>query len=294
MNPITIQPAQIDIDNSTGTYVGVFPPTMLPIGKFVCEPQYLPGYCHVRGGSTILYPQQAYSLNFQDAYDIKVSNIKFIGGAGAIYFSNHNINGANIVIENCEFHGQQQAIQCGNYPLSTKLTMRNCKFFGTQLLNTGCDQTLIENCWIQTLPQIKTEVIKNNYGNLYVKNCILVPDDSHPESYWIYNKGNVFADGNRFGGEFGGMPIIKHDALVDTKYPYMGPIISLTNNQLSSGQSKNPNRGIVTIMQHRPRMLTIKGNHYIVDTKFINNKSTVKSPSICVSYIQDNATWGAN
>ena len=240
-------------------------------------------YANVITGSGAIIKQTDNTKNvltFSDAYMIRVSGLRFIGGAIQITLSNANLDTSVFQIDHCEFQvATEYAIAATPTPpanppndhLSALLTVDNCKFYTpAAVLQNYCDYAGVNNCWVTVssppTPQ-NTAIFSNMKGTLHFRNMLGVP--GFPPSSgcrWIDNYGSVFVDDSRFGGEAGGLTIIYNYAgPAGTSGgpfgPSLGAAVEIRNSAVGvSGGGGDANAAVLNVQTNLPQVFIYEGN----------------------------------
>ena len=255
------------INPSGGSFQASKPVLYFPAGKYLISKTInLQSYQAIRGEDAIVIQQDPALkiFNFTSCYRNTIDKMQFVGGSVQLAFSNANVDMTRLTIRDCCFQAwTQTAITAeGTGPdlhMSATLNIQTSVFDGGTMLLTRCDSTSLEHCRHQFRgPNVVngTPAICNKWtgGVLrltdFTATPALLPDPMTGEfvrGKWIDNWGSVIADGCRFGGESGGMPVITHNGPPNTVNPWMGRAIIITNSQVCCGQNPWPESSLITL-----------------------------------------------
>jgi hypothetical protein len=267
-------------------------------GRYAINDEIVVGsYANLITGSEAIIEQTDSAkriLNFTDAYTIRVSGLRFIGGTTQISMSNANTDTSVFQIDHCEFQlAKGYAIAATPTSpadhLSALLTINHCKFYvPAAVLNNYSDWAVVENSWVTvshaTSPQ-NTALFSNRSGTLHLRNMVGVP--SFPSSNgcrWIDNHGSVFVDESRFGGESAGMPILYNFAGPGAAYPWLGAEVVIRNSWVYVGHSGDPNASVLNLQTNVPQVFIYQGNSGPADNPVIVNGGGIDLESYLQSY----------
>ena len=107
-----------------------------------------------------------------------------------------------------------------NLPNKSSLLVSNCTFTYSPVLIHNVQNAVMDCVWVSTDPMLKSTGSIINRGNLYMRGMCGVPinntlykngkdvDMRSNDLRWIDNYGNIYIDRCRFGGEYGGLPMV--------------------------------------------------------------------------------------
>lgn len=213
------------------------------------------------------------------AHTVQITGISFYGGKNQIYFeSNESASDATIRIDHCEFYAS------GDYAIMTALTgsgathydgimtIEDCRFVGVKYaVSTYCDRTVVRGCLLRPAPVSSMiprpeAVFKNLNGRMELRGCECAgPISMHPPSgpdyfRWVSNYGSFYADGVKFGGEGGGMPIVHHYSSPEPGYPFIGDTVSIVNSVVASDVDMLDDEAPIVLVDGVPQTILFKNN----------------------------------
>ena len=214
--------------------------------------------------------------NLTGAHEVWISGITFHGGLNQIYFEGHQgIADITIRIDHCEFH------RAADYAIKTALTgpdaghydgimtIEDCKFYWCKFcVSTYCDHTVVRGCWVQPgkIPAAISRpeaIFKNLSGLLDLIECECPDPDmpvpgSGPASFrWVSNYGSFSAERVKFGGEYGGMPIVHHYS--SPRASGYGDRVSIVNSQVWCDWNLDDEAAVV-LVDGVPQHIVFKDN----------------------------------
>lgn len=268
---------------SGGSFQGTMPELYFPAGKYlISKTVNLQSYQSIRGEDAIVLQSDPdlKIFNFDKCYRITIDKMQFVGGSVQIAFSNANIDMTRLTIRDCCFQAwTQTAITAeGTGPdlhMSASLNIQASVFDGGTMLLTRCDSTSVEHCRHQfrgpTVVNGTPSIVNKWAGGVlrltdFTATPAMVSDPMTGEMIrgkWIDNWGSVIADGCRFGGEGGGVPVITHNGGPNLVNPWMGKSIVITNSQVCCGQNPWPESSLITL-SGLPQCIRVTGCRGIV------------------------------
>lgn len=261
------------IQPTGGSYQGSCPDLFFPAGKYkITAPIKLCGYQVVKGEDAILIQSgDCPALDFSGCYRNSIERMQFVGGTRAVTFSNANVDTTRLIVRDCTFQGwKEYAITAeGTGPdqhLSATLLLDACNFDGGSMLLTRADSTTLRSCRHQfrgpgVVNGTPSIVNKWAWGVLKLDDFTGTPASPEADQIrarWIDNWGSVVADGCRFGGEGGGIPIVFDHGAPNVINPWMGRKIVITNSQVSCGRNLWPESALIT-MEGLPQCVRVTG-----------------------------------
>lgn len=261
------------IQPAGGSYMGCCPELYFPSGKYKISSEIsLNGYQVVRGDDAILIqdsPGQRIFV-FGGCYRNKVSGMQFLNGSRQIAFANANVDTTRLTVRDCAFQGwTEYAITAegtvGDLHLSATLLIESSNFDGGSMLLTRADATTIRSSRHQFRGPVvngtPSIVNKATGGVLKLDDFTgtpACPEADQIRARWVDNWGSVIADGCRFGGEGGGIPILYDHGGPNLVNPWMGRKIVISNSQVCCGRNLWPESALITL-EGLPQCVRISG-----------------------------------
>lgn len=281
-----------------GAYLGSSPAIYFPAGRYLISDEITLGsYTNIVSDSRAIIEQASpdkRSFVFNDAYTISVRGIKFVGGRNQIWIDNKNIDSTMLDISECEFQASndyaivtQGTSRPNDQHMSANLMINRCKFMKPRkVLRNVCDYAVVRDTWVTIhLDNFDRDsaAFMNTAGILMFDNVIGVPvfgsiDATGRQTLenkgvdrvrWIDNHGSFLAKNSRFGGEFGGIPIVHHFGLPETKYPKMGQTVCIENSWICAGPKSRNDSAVVTLRDGIPQLLRIIGNSHLIEGEML-------------------------
>lgn len=219
----------------------------------------------------------------------KIEGIKFFGGRRHISFSNANFDATLVKIYDCEFwESSDYAIYsigtvAPTYHMSCHAVARDCKFISCKkIVYNSCDKMEFYGGWAYLDYRnfdANSAAFMVARGSLELHGVLGVPylgDTSASPRWkanvrWVDNYGIFKANGTRFGGEDGGIPIVYNYSGARSDEPLMGGIVSLIGCQANCGiLSNRSDASVVRLMTKVPFLLEIKGCNYILNAPYVS------------------------
>jgi hypothetical protein len=233
------------------------------------------------------------TLTINDGNWVHISGITFWGGTGGIAYKNRNLDGAMFTVEDCDFReingwpilaAPLDGFDPDDYRvnhLSTRVEVNRSRFMYTpRAVKSYADWTIVSNCWATfggPFVADNTAFFENHGewdysgGRLILDNFLGVPVlADHTQVRWIDNYGSVTVKRSRFGGEWGGIPIIYNYASYRNTYPYTGHSIVIRDSDVWAGTGRSDG-GLVVLKTALPGMVMLEGNQGPVSVPYINN-----------------------
>ncbi len=314
-----------------GAYLGSSPAIYFPAGRYIISDEIqLAAYSNIVSDSRAIIEQKSPDKRcfvFADVYTISIRGIRFVGGKNQIWMGNKNIDSTMLDISECEFQlSTDYAIvtlgstSATDQHMSANLMINRCKFiYPRKVLRNVCDYAMVRDTWITIgLDNFDRDsaAFLNTSGLLMFDNMIGVPvfgaiDDQGRQSLdnkgvdrvrWVDNHASFIAQKSRFGGEFGGIPVLHHFSLPDAKYPKMGQTVCIENSAISAGPRSRKDSAVITLRGGIPQLLRIIGNSQLVETQFLLNdglnvpaflKANPDARSRIRFELESNMTWPA-
>lgn len=241
-------------------------------------------YCRlVSEGQTILAPTGNTDVfDASGTYMLDIEGIDFVGGKRHVVWGNNNVDSAMLHMRRCEFHGStdwniETVLTGGAANLSAVVVVETSKFYNNyRILKVAPGaEAFVKNSWV-SLPNSMVngaafEVASG--GVLGFDNVYGVPPAAAPaNARWVDNYTSFYAKNSRFGGEGGGIPIVRNFAGPQQVYPWdQGGVISIRDSFCSIGPAAN--RALIYLATGVPQVIDISGNtgitrdsqNYIVD-----------------------------
>lgn len=283
-----------------GTYLGTSPVIYFPAGRYLISDEIqLGGYANIVSDSRAIIEQKTPDkriLVFAPVFTISVRGLRFVGGKNQIYMENKNIDGTMLDISECEFQASKDAAimthgttSPQDQHMSANLMINKCKFIRSRkILRNVCDYAVVRDSWVTVHMENfdrDSAAFVNTSGVLMFDNMIGIPvfgsmDGTGKQSLdnkgvdkvrWVDNYGTFIAQKSRFGGEYGGIPIVHHFGMPGAKHPAMGQTIIIENSTICAGPSSRPDSAVVTLRGGIPQLLRITGNNTLIDGKYLLN-----------------------
>lgn len=280
-----------------GSYLGSSPVIYFPAGRYVISDEIHFGpYTNIVSDAKAIIEQRSpdkRTFVFPNVYTISVRGLRFVGGKHQIWMDNKNTDSTMLDITDCEFQVStdyaiftQGTATPTDQHMSANLTLYRCKFINPRrVLRNVCDEATLRDTWVtvgMSNFDSDTAAFLNTAGTLMFDNMIGVPvfggfdaqgrqtlETSVDHVRWVDNYGSFYATKTRFGGEFGGIPIVHHFGLPDGKYPKMGQTICIENSRINAGPRSRKDSAVVTLREGIPQLLRIVGNSQLVDGTFL-------------------------
>ncbi len=281
-----------------GSAMGSSPVIYFPEGRYVISDEIqLASYANVASDSKAIIEQKSAnkrSFVFTNVFTITVRGLRFLGGSNQIYLENKNIDGTTLDISDCEFQGSSDyaVMTQGTHSqtdqhMSASLTISRCKFIRPKkVLRNVCDYAILRDTWVRINKENfdrDSAAFMNTSGTLMFDNMIGVPvfgtvnaqgaktleTQGVDQVRWVDNYGNFIAQKSRFGGEYGGIPIVHHFGQPGAAYPFMGQTISIENSQICAGPNSRADSAVVTLRGGVPQLIRIVGNYHLVNGKYV-------------------------
>ena len=285
-----------------GSYLGSSTTLYFPAGHYLITDEIKLGpYTNIVSDSRAIIEQKTAGKScfvFNNCYTISIRGLRFLRGKHQIWMDNKNVDSTVLDISECEFQlssdyaiATQGTASPTDPHMSANLMINKCKFIRPRkVLRNVCDYAIVRDSWVTVGFENfdrDSAAFMNTSGVLMLDNMIGVPvfgsiDAEGRQSLdtkgvdrvrWIDNYGSVLAQKSRFGGEFGGIPIVHHFGLPDTKYPKMGQTILIENSWICAGPRIRKDSAVVTLRDGIPQLLRIIGNSNLVDGTLILNEA---------------------
>ena len=242
-----------------GSYLGSSPVLYFPAGLYLISDEIKLGpYTNIVSDAHAIIEQRNPDKRcfvFNHAYTISIRGLRFVGGKNQIWIDNKNVDSTMLDISECEFQLSkdyaivtQGTASPTDQHMSANLMINKCKFIRPRkVLRNVCDYAVLRDTWV-TIGSDNfdrdTAAFMNTAGTLMFDNMIGVPvfgaiDEQGRQNLdnggvdrvrWVDNHGSFLAQKSRFGGEFGGIPIVHHFGLPAVKYPKMGQTVCIENS----------------------------------------------------------------
>ncbi|MDD5704640.1 MAG: glycosyl hydrolase family 28-related protein [Kiritimatiellae bacterium] len=257
-------------------YYGVQPEVLFPAGTYrLTAPLPVTHYMRFRGeGNAALKPdkpdQDIFVAHTNGAtWRVQISGLLFLGGARAIVFNTHNLDSGHLLVQRCQFYGQNVCAISSEESWSTLLKIVDCEFLGCeQVLRNTCDMAVLSDCWISTRSTMKNKAVIENRGYLIAERILGVPMTNwENDQRWIDNYGSVTCRNFRFGGEGAGFTPIVNFAAYARKYPVVPNSIVLEDCPIYC--LGNPKRKAAIYCVEVPNMITVRNCSGLVDASVL-------------------------
>ena len=281
-----------------GLYVGTTVTIFFPKGVYkitdylTADTTQSTSYLQFAGERSIIVANAGVTIFGGIGYNVSFDNLIFREGAKAISIKTANVDTSHIDIQRCEFHEQTVSqISTDATSQSTLLTIDNCKLIQTQ--STGMNLDLqsgdlvsVTNSWINA-NAINGAAIYNG-AELVLENLICVPytNSFATTGRWIDNYSRIRCRNVRFGGEYGGAPIVWNYVNLKsvTTYPWISEWIIIENCDVSCSTTPiRADAGIIVAKAGLPGLIKIVGCKGKVDSPYIFDGMT---SGTLASYLQ--------
>lgn len=208
-----------------------------------------------------------------------VSNLVFVGGRSQFVLGNNNIDdGLYLFFRNEFFSSAGFAVNASSGtpgPYSTSITFLENNFYNVNgCVSTAADVLTVRGGWVELFNTNWTAdqaCFQMFHATLYIgqqfnmSDVVLVPalSPGNIKARWVqmFSMGTVNLNRNRFGGEFGGIPIVYYDGGYESASPYRGGIVNISDNpETSCGSSSNTWSGCIFTHGNLPMMINWSGN----------------------------------
>lgn len=296
-----------------GSYLGASAALYFPAGRYVISDEIKLGpYSNVISDGRAVIEQRTPDKRcfvFDGAYTVSVQGLRFVGGRNQLWFGNRNVDSTILTVQDCEFQlSTDYAIdtQCtapAFRHMSALLTVERCKFIRPRkVLRNVCDYATVRNTWV-TIGASNFDrdsaAFLNASGTLMLDTMIGVPvfgsiDERGRQTLdnqgvdlvrWIDNYGSLLVDKSRFGGEFGGIPILRTYGFPNVAYPYLGQTVAIERSQICAGPASRPDSAVLTLYGC-PQLMTLTGNYGLADAPLIKLQDGLAIPSSLKSRVQ--------
>lgn len=287
-----------------GSWLGSSPLLYFPAGHYVISDEIrLGGFANIASDAMAIIEQRGVGKKtfvFHDGFTISIRGIRFLKGSNQIYVDNKNINGTMINIDQCEFQlSSDYAVYTNgtekedDYHMSANVMITKCKFMRCRkVLRNVCDYAILRDSWVQIEWQNfdkNSAAFLNICGEsgcpvLMFDNVIGVPvfgsrgpkgdnleNGGIDNVRWVDNYGSFLAYKSRFGGEFGGIPIVHHFGIPNAGYPKFGQTVSFQMCWISPGPDARDDSAVITLRKGVPQLVYIVGNSYMIGRPYILN-----------------------
>lgn len=302
----------------SAAYSGTSPVGYFPAGTYlVSAAMNIGSYIELVGESAIIKLANDDADGFNvSLYQFKMSGIQFVGGRQQVVLSNDNINSSMLEVDHCQFFlARHLAVKTsatgGTWThLSAKGTFTNCRFIAChQTMDNACDSMTLVDCWVQ--PELgnlsASTAMFNNRGatptdpgaqtRLNFVRGFFIPAvgtygvDRPANLRWVDNWGSFVSHDARFGGEYGGMRIVDHLAVIDAAFPWNTTEVTVRGGMAFCGASDDPTACIVGLQGQVPNRMDIGGFSGMVSSPIVRNLSSTDLPAYFANF---QATTGRN
>lgn len=273
-----------------GSMQGGQPTVYFPSGKYrITAPIKFNGFACVVGEGSVVIQEATVADVFtfvpasptvlSGCYRNRIRGMNFCGGARQLVFANGNVDLTMLSVKDCTFQGWSDVAvyaqaTTGDLHMSASLILDHCIWDGGHGLLTRCDYTEVRNSVVlfrgATITD-GTKWAKSLYTNgmLRITGSVMTPrppqiDGRNAKCYWVDNAGSFVTDTTRYGGENGGLPIVRHISGPNLVNPWRGQLVSIQNCQANCGKDADPDAGIVTLDNGLPQCIQISGCNGLV------------------------------
>ncbi len=275
---------------SGGSMQGGQPTVYFPSGKYrITAPIVFNGFACVVGEGAVVIQESTGADVFtfvpaspavlSGCYRNRITGMNFFGGARQLVFANGNVDLTMLSVKDCTFQGWSDVAvyaqgTTGDLHMSASLILDHCIWDGGHGLLTRCDYTEVRNSVVlfrgATITD-GTKWAKSLYPNgmLNITGSVMTPrppqiDGRNAKCYWVDNAGSFVTTTTRYGGESGGLPIVRHISGPNLVNPWRGQLVSLTDCQTNCGKDADTDAGIVTLDGGVPQCIRITGCNGLV------------------------------
>jgi len=295
----------------TAAYSGTSPIAYFPAGTYRVTAAINWGpYLEIDGDSAIIKQDDPNADIFDiDFYQFRMSGMQFVGGRHHLRVHNGNINSSMYQVDHCQFFLSSsysiktQATGGVWTHMSTNGTMANCRWIACRRIIDNCfDSMVINDPWFQpsstNLDASAASI--NNRGatpldptaqtRLFINRGFGIPDvgtygvDRPSQVRWADNWGSFISTDVRWGGEFGGMRIVDHLAVLDTLFPWNKSEVSVTGGLAFCGPAGDPDACIMGIQGQVPNTMTFGNYSGQVSSPLIRNLSSLDLPGYFAAF----------
>jgi hypothetical protein len=225
------------------------------------------------------------SYSVSNGFLTRICGIHFIGGRSQIVLHRGNDDTSANRIERCSFSANdptQWAVSITGG--SAKNELSRCRVLSCpKFLYSNCDQITLWDNWINGYGEssrkpANTASIETR-GRLYMHHNICVPEPAgaaaNANTRWIDAYDTVVIQGDHFGGENDGFPIV-YSFINSQAVTFDGRFISIKDTQCSSGANGRADRGVVVLKDGIPNRIAIADCNHIVNSSLIINGSQMR------------------
>ena len=289
-------------------YVGCGPTVFFPSGVYKVTDYITPdttgevNYLRFEGENSIIVASAGVTVFGGVAYMVTFSGLTFRDGACAISIKTGNADACTFDINNCEFHEQTAAmIRTDATSQSTLVSVTKCKFVQTIVSSAyifrflSGDEIYVTDCWMQANAQNQA-VIYNASGHLHMTNILGVPSSPMTTTgRWVDNYSSIYCKDVRFGGEYGGAPIIFNYTNLKsiTTFPWIYESVVLENCNISCNLTSNrADAAVMVAKTGLPAVFRITGCFSKVDAPFIFDAMPAEVGVTLAAYLASYTTSG--
>ena len=298
------------------SYTGTYPTGYIPFGTYKLSADLSVGpYTRLVGeGSILKQTVDSEDILTVDLYLFEMSGLQFVGGRRHLVFSNANTNSSMIRVDFCQFFMSRdfsvKTFAIGMDPdgnayshLSCDAVFNNCRWLSChQVMDNCCDSMVLNDPWIQ--PDVSnltasTAVINNKGASvtdpgaqtrLFINRGFMIPaigeyGDDQPEFIrWVDNYGSFISRDVRYGGEFGGMPIVYHFGAQKANLPWDKTEVVITGGLVFSGVADDPFACVIGLQGQVPQYIELGGFSGPVSSPLVANLSSTDLPAYFAAF----------
>ncbi|MFN5464059.1 MAG: glycosyl hydrolase family 28-related protein [Cyanobacteriota bacterium] len=249
-----------------------FPELLFPSGHYVIDQELFPVIVgltelRIRGeGQPILRQTNstANTIRVTSINKVWIEGLSFVGGANQVRYENGNNDASGLTIRDCNFFGSQATAVTVTNPFSTPVVgisgtalIERCTFrqsVGAVLDNSAMEHFDVRNSWVSFIGDAFDGPVFINGSAaafaclLRMQSMMLVPPPSRSlQRRWIDNYGRFVALDCRFGGEEGGIPILRHRTALNPYPDQNNQFVSFDRCDLSAGANYGAYAGVVVL-----------------------------------------------
>jgi hypothetical protein len=295
----------------TSSYTGTFPTAYIPPGTYLKNGAIPWGpYTKIVGDNAIIKEIDNDTDGFVvDQYQFEMSGVQFVGGRHHLVFSNANINSSMIKVDYCQFFlSRSYSIKTfatgGTFThMSCNATFNNCRWISNnKVMDNCCDSMVINDAWVQpSVTNLTASTAQfNNKGasatdldaqtRLFFNRGFFIPDvgtfgvDRPANIRWVDNWGSFISHDVRYGGEFAGMRIVDHLAVMDTALPWNTTEVTIRGGLVFCGPDADTTACIVGLQGQAPQRMNIGGFSGTVSSPIVRNLSSLDLPAYYAAF----------
>lgn len=295
----------------TSSYTGTFPTAYIPPGTYLKNGAIPWGpYTKIVGDNAIIKEIDNDTDGFVvDQYQFEMTGVQFVGGRHHLVFSNANINSSMIKVDYCQFFlSRSYSIKTfatgGTFThMSCNAVFNNCRWVSNnKVTDNCCDFMVVNDAWVQpSVTNLTASTAQfNNKGasatdldaqtRLVFNRGFFIPDvgtfgvDRPANIRWVDNWGTFISHDVRYGGEFAGMRIVDHLAVLDTALPWNTTEITIRGGSVFCGPDADTTACIVGLQGNVPQRMNIGGFSGTVSSPIVRNLSSIDLPAYYAAF----------